>query len=156
MDADDLVTIRELEELKYRYVRALDLKDWEAFAACFTDDATATYGTRLDFTGPAEIVAFMRENLGPTMITVHQVHHPELDVDGDVATGTWSLMDRVIMTEYRFLLDGASFYTDEYRRGTDGTWRISRTSYERIYEQMVSLDDLPSFSLTANRFAPIP
>lgn len=156
MDADDLVTLRELEELKYRYVRALDCKDWDLFASCFTDDATATYGERLDFTGPGEIVAFMRENLGPTMITVHQVHHPELRVDGDVATGTWSLMDRVIMTEYRFLLDGASFYTDEYRRGADGSWRISRTSYERIYEQMVSLDDLASFSLTANRFAAAP
>ncbi|CAN5320428.1 nuclear transport factor 2 family protein [soil metagenome] len=156
VDADDLVTYRQLEELKYRYVRSLDHKDWDLFAACFTDDATATYGTRLEFSGPGEIVAFMRENLGPTMITVHQVHQPELAVDGDTATGTWALMDRVIMTEHRFLLDGSSYYHDEYRRGGDGRWRISHTTYERIYEQMVSLDDVPSFDLTANRFAPAP
>ena len=153
MDAADLVTYRQLEELKYRYVRALDTKDWELFASCFTADATAVYGARLDFTGPEQIVAFMRENLGPTMITVHQVHHPELTVDGDDAIGTWSLMDRVIMTEYRFLLDGASIYSDRYRRGSDGEWRIAHTSYERIYEQMISFDDLPSFKLTANKFA---
>lgn len=153
MDAADLATLRELEELKYRYVRALDTKDWDLFASCFTEDATASYGERLTFDGPDAIVAFMRENLGPTMITVHQVHHPELAVDGDEATGTWSLMDRVIMTEFRFLLDGASFYRDRYRRGADGVWRIAHTGYERLYEQMISFDDVPSFNLTANRFA---
>lgn len=153
MDAEDLVTIRQIEELKYRYVRALDLKDWDLFATCFTDDATATYGDRLEFAGPDEIVGYMRKTLGPTMITVHQVHHPEISVDGDTATGVWSLMDRVIMTEYRFLLDGASFYRDAYRRGDDGEWRIARTTYERTYEQMISFDDVPSFNLTANRFA---
>ena len=88
MDAADLVTFRELEELKYRYTRALDHKDWELFASCFTEDATATYGTRLEFTGPDEIVAYMRENLGTNMITVHQVHHPEFAVDGDTATNS--------------------------------------------------------------------
>jgi uncharacterized protein (TIGR02246 family) len=153
MDAADLVTLRQIEELKYRYVRALDTKDWDLFQACFTEDASAVYGERLDFTGPEQIVGFMRENLGPTMITVHQVHHPEISVDGDEATATWSLMDRVIMTEFRFLLDGASIYTDRYRRGADGEWRIAHTSYERLYEQMVSFDDVPSFNLTANKFA---
>jgi uncharacterized protein (TIGR02246 family) len=153
VNADDLVTIREIEELKYRYVRGLDTKDWDLFASCFTADASATYGERLDFTGPDQIVAFMKENLGPTMITVHQVHHPEITVDGDTAVAVWSLMDRVIMTEFRFLLDGASFYRDECRREADGRWRIARTTYQRIYEQMISFDDVPSFNLTANRFA---
>ena len=29
----------------------------------------------------------------------------------------------------------------------------AHTGYERIYEQMVSFDDVPSFQLTANKFA---
>lgn len=153
MDAADLIAIRELEELKYRYVRALDHKDWALFRSCFTDGATASYGERLTFRSADEIVRYMEDMLGPTMITVHQVHHPELAIDGDTATGTWGLMDRVIMTEYRILLDGASTYRDRYERDDEGTWRISHTSYERIYEQMVSMDDVPSFNLTANRFA---
>ena len=154
MDAADLVTFRELEELKYRYTRALDHKDWDLFAAQFTEDATAEYGSRLSFSGPDEIVAYMRENLGPTMITLHQVHHPEFTLDGDTATGTWSLQDRVIMTEYRYLLDGMSTYEDRYRRGDDGRWRISHTGYERVFEHMVSFDDVPSFHLTYNKWAP--
>lgn len=156
MDRDDLVTYRQLEELKYRYLRALDHKDWDLFASLFTSDATAEYGPRVSFDGPHAIVAFMRENLGPTMITLHQVHHPELQVEGDTATGTWSLQDRVIMTEHRLLLDGMSTYRDRYRRGPDGTWRISHTGYERVFEHMVSFDDVPSFHLTYNKWAPPP
>jgi hypothetical protein len=153
VDAADLVTYRALEELKYRYTRTLDHKDWAGFRACFVDDATATYGGRLEFASADEIVAYMQENLGPTMVTLHQVHHPELAVDGDAATGTWSLQDRVIMTEFRLLLDGYSCYHDRYVRGDDGQWRIAHTGYERIYEHIVSMDDVPSFNLLANKFA---
>jgi hypothetical protein len=153
VDVADLVTIREIEQLKYRYVRALDHKDWDLFRSCFHPDATASYGERLEFGSADEIVAYMEGNLGPTMITVHQLHHPEIEVAGDEASGTWGLMDRVIMTEFRLLLDGASTYHDAYRRGDDGAWRIAHTGYERIYEQMISFDDVPSFNLTANRFA---
>lgn len=154
MDVNDLVTYRELEELKYRYFRALDHKDWDLFATVFTEDATAVYGKRLAFTGPGEIVSYMQENLGPNMITLHQVHHPEFTLDGDTATGTWSLQDRVIMTDYRFLLDGMSTYEDKYRRGDDGVWRIAHTGYERVYESMISFDDIPSFTLNYNKWAP--
>jgi hypothetical protein len=152
VDVAELVAIREIEQLKYRYVRALDHKDWDLFRTCFVDDATASYGERLEFGSADEIVAYMRANLGPSMITVHQLHHPEIELAGDEASGTWGLMDRVIMTEFRFLLDGASTYHDRYRRDADGDWRIAHTGYERIYEQMVSFDDVPSFQLTANRF----
>ncbi len=156
MDLDDLVAYRQLEELKYRYVRTLDEKDWDRFAEVFTPDATAVYGSRLAFTGPGEIVSYMEENLGPTMITVHQVHHPEFVLNGEQATGTWALMDRVIMTEHRIQLDGAAIYRDRYERGEDGVWRVAHTSYERLYESMFSFDDVPSFDLTANKFAAKP
>ncbi len=154
MDTNDLIALREIESLKYRYMRCLDTKDWSGFAEVFTPDATAVYGSRLAFTGPGDIVAYMEENLGPSMVTVHQVHHPEITVDGDHASGSWSLMDRVIMTDFRILLDGASIYNDRYERDADGQWRIAHTSYERLYESMISFDDIPSFNMTANRFAP--
>jgi len=149
----DLVTIHEIQQLKHRYLRTLDGKDWAGFREVFCADATAAYGDRLTFTGVDEIVAFMADNLGPTMITMHQVHQPEIAVDGTEATGTWSLQDRVIMTEHRLLLEGCSIYHDRYRL-EGGTWRIAHTSYLRQFEHVVSMDDLPSFRLTANRFAP--
>ncbi len=163
MTPEDLLTLREIEQLKYRYLRTLDLKDWERFAEVFEPDATGSYGAGLEFGSAAEIVAFMRESLGPDIITVHQVHHPEIalsaagEAPGErsrrTAVGTWMLMDRVIAVSHGVLIDGASVYRDEYRCGTDGRWRIARTGYERIYESTMSLADWPSWKLTANRFA---
>jgi hypothetical protein len=148
----DFETSDELRRLKYRYLRTLDLKQWDEFASTLTADVQASYGARLSFDGRDAVVAFMRTSLPPSIITVHQCHHPELSVDGDTATGTWYLEDKVIITEHRMLLTGAAFYEDEYRRGPDG-WQISRTGYVRSYEAMQSLDDTPSWRLTANRWA---
>ena len=147
----DLVAHEELRRLKYRYLRALDLKLWDEFADTLTPDATAHYGDRLDFTGRDEIVGYMRQTVGPEIITVHHCHHPELEVDGDRASGRWALDDTVIITD-RAVLRGAAFYEDQYLR-QDGDWRIQHTGYIRTYEAMFSLKDLPSFHLTANRWA---
>jgi hypothetical protein len=145
--------LEDLRRLKYRYLRTLDLKLWDDFADTLATDIQASYGTRLSFDGRDAVVDFMRSSLPPTIITVHQCHHPELTVDGDTATGTWYLEDKVIITEHRMLLTGAAFYEDEYRRDPDGVWRISRTGYIRSYEAVQSLDDTPSWKLTANRWA---
>lgn len=151
MDHDAL---EELRQLKYRYLRTLDLKCWDDFADTLTEDVTASYGPALRFDGRGAVVDFMRNSLGPAIITVHHCHHPEIHVAGDTATGTWYLDDKVIITEHRTLLTGAAFYDDTYARCADGAWRISRTGYVRSYEAVQSLDDTPSWKLTANRWAP--
>lgn len=146
----DHETIREIEQLKYRYVRALDLKLWDEFAGTLTADVTAGYGPKLTFAGRDQVVDFMRSSLGPAIITVHHVHHPEITVDADTASGTWYLQDTVIITEHRMLLRGAAFYADRYVRTADG-WQIAETGYTRSYESIETLAD--SWKLTANRFA---
>ena len=146
---------RTIEQLKYRYLRTLDLKLWDEFADTLTEDVAASYGADLTFAGRDAVVDFMRTSLGPAIITVHQCHHPEIAMDGDTATGRWYLDDKVIITEHRLLLTGAAFYEDEYRLCPDGRWRISRTGYIRSYEAVQSLDDMPTWRLTANRFAPV-
>lgn len=88
----------------------------------------------------------MTTNMGPGLISEHRVAHPEIDVDGDVATGRWYLQDKVIVAEMKFMLVGAAFYTDTYRR-TDAGWRISSTGYDRTYELTIPLSELPGFRL---------
>jgi len=143
--------LESLRRLKYRYLRSLDLKQWDEFADTLAADVTASYGPRLQFAGRDAVVDYMRNSLPASIITIHQCHHPELDVDGEHATGRWYLEDKVIVVEHRMLLTGAAFYDDEYVRGPDGTWRISRTGYVRSYEATEQLPD--SWQLTANRFA---
>ncbi|MBF6227274.1 nuclear transport factor 2 family protein [Nocardia abscessus] len=155
----DLDAIEAVRQLKYRYFRSLDLKDWDEFADTLAVDAEGRYGTHamgepLHLDGRDAITAFMRENLGPSIISVHIANHPEIDVDGRTATGSWAFEDTVIATEYGVLIRGAGYYTDTYRRDADGKWRISSTGYRRIYESMQSLADTPSFQLLSNMWAP--
>jgi ketosteroid isomerase-like protein len=157
----DLVALEEIRQVKARYLRCVDLKLWDDLADTFTPDATAQYGTPalgkpIDLAGRDQIVGFLREKLGPDIITSHFTTQPEITVDGDTAHGTWGFEDKVIATEYRMMITGAAFYEDRFARGADGRWRIAHTGYVRTYETMMSFDDLPSFRITSNRWAPRP
>jgi len=154
----DLVALEELRRLKYRYFRTLDLKLWDDFATTLTDDVQSRYGTKvygesLALDGREAVVDFMRSKLSDDILTVHIAQHPELEVDGDEATGSWAFEDTVIVPSFKVLIRGAGYYTDRYRRDSDGRWRIAATSYDRIYESMQSLDDTPSYELLSNRWA---
>ena len=133
--------IDDIKRVKYRYLRALDTKHWDEFAGTLTEDITGDYGDRLHFTNRSELVDYMRSSLGAGVITEHRVTHPEITVDGDEATATWYLQDRVIAAEFNFMLIGAAFYHDRYRRTDDG-WKISATAYDRTYEATMSLENL--------------
>ncbi|MBV9349996.1 MAG: nuclear transport factor 2 family protein [Mycobacterium sp.] len=139
---DVIADTQAIEQVKYRYLRALDTKHWDDFADTLTEDVTGDYGSsvgeELHFTNRTDLVGYMRSALGPGIITEHRVTHPEITVSGDEASGTWYLQDRVIVAEFNFMLIGAAFYRDQYRRTTDG-WKISSTGYDRTYEATMSL-----------------
>jgi hypothetical protein len=151
---EELRALEEIRQVKYCYLRCVDLKLWDEIGEVFTSDATVDYGTMvygkpLRLSGRDEIVSFLRDKLGPDMITVHSAGQPEIVIDGGTARGTWSFEDTVIATRHRVVIKGAAFYQDRYERGEDGRWRIAHTGYVRTYEAMLSLDDLPSFRFTA-------
>lgn len=141
-DAAHLAGIAAIEQVKYRYLRGLDTKHWDEFADTLTDDVVSDYGpslgAELHFTNRTDLVDYLRSALGPGVITEHRVTHPEIAVRDDEATGTWYLQDRVIVPEFNFMLIGAAFYHDRYRRTDDG-WKISATRYDRTYEATMSL-----------------
>jgi hypothetical protein len=150
----DLQALEEIRQLKHRYLRAVDQKRWDVLEAALAEDAVADYGTRtlgkpLLLTGRAEILAFMRDNLGGDgIITFHFCGQPEIDIDGDTATGIWAFQDTVILKERRVVIKGAAYYEEKYVRLPEG-WRISYLTYNRIYETMESLDDTPSLKFLA-------
>lgn len=135
-----------IARLKYRYLRSLDTKAWDDFEACLVPEATGDYNG-LVFDDRAALVGYMRENLPAGVLTMHQVHHPEIDVDGDAGTGRWYLEDKVIVEEFKFMLEGAAFYEDRYVRGPEG-WRVSHTGYRRTWEMSYDLNDLPGVKIT--------
>ncbi|QWF84080.1 nuclear transport factor 2 family protein [Amycolatopsis sp. CA-230715] len=153
----DMIALEEIRRVKFRYLRCLDLKRWDEMAETLTADARARYGTpsygkALEFDSREAIIEFLRTTVGPGITTVHFAGQPEIEVDGDTARGTWLLQDKVIVPEHRVIIEGAAFYEDTYRR-ENGAWLISDTGYDRLYESMTPLDDLPGFKLTANRWS---
>ena len=137
MHVEDLVEFRAIEHLKYRYLRAVDLRLWDELADTLTEGATASYGGgAMTPTGREEIVEFMRSRLPTQVITSHTVHHPELELTGPgEATGRWALNDVVIDQRFDLTIRGAAVYEDRYVK-QDGTWRIAHTGYRRMYEEL--------------------
>ncbi len=133
--------IEEIQRVKYRYLRALDTKHWDEFADTLTEDVIGDYGESLGekhhFTDRESLVEFMRSSMPVGLISEHRVTHPEIDVDGDEAAGIWYLQDKIIVPEFDFMLIGAGFYRDRYRRTADG-WKISVTGYDRTYDASFS------------------
>jgi hypothetical protein len=151
--SDGRSELEQIKALKYRYLRTLDLKQWEDFADCFVPEATGEY-PGLSFDSRDALVAYLRENLGPGVLSMHHVHHPEITIDrggagdgvGARATGIWYVQDKVLVPDLSYIHEGAGFYTDRYVRTPDG-WRIEHTRCRRTYETSWSSEDLPSLRI---------
>ncbi len=126
---DDLEAIKQL---KARYFRLMDTKQWDAWRDLFTEDAVlqASPDPEERFLGRDEIVAKVSHLLRDA-VTVHHGHMPEIEVHGDTATGVWAMDDFVEMPQ--LVLHGWGHYHEEYAR-EDGRWRIrsSRLTRRRL------------------------
>ncbi len=129
--ADDLEAIRRL---KYRCLRCIDTKQWDELAECFADDATANHeGGKFSLSGRDAILDFFRRTNVSELITMHHVHHPEIEIMADgAARATWALEDYVIDLKANWSLRGAAFYDDEYVV-VDGQWKIRQTEFRRLF-----------------------
>ncbi len=121
-----------IANLKARYCRLLDTKDWEGWGQLFTEDF------HLDVTGSGgdvvkgrdAVVASVRGSIG-TAKTAHQVHFPEIEIDGDSATAIWAMEDRVVWEGGR-ALTGWGHYHERYVRTAEG-WRIAEQKLTRLH-----------------------
>ena len=141
LPAEDHESVRQL---KYAYLRCLDLKHWDEFAALFVAEATGDYAG-LSFASRDELVGYMRENLPAGRITLHQAHHPEIDVDGDHATARWYLHDKVFVPEFDVAIEGAAFYEDRVVRTAEG-WRFAHVGYRRTFESSWQMSEVPGWT----------
>ncbi len=134
MGIDDIEAIRQL---KARYFRTMDTKDWDAMRQVFTDDVvmdTTAAGGGL-VTGADEFMAFLRETLDRA-VTVHQGHMPEIELTSETtATGIWALNDIVIFPGGA-RLDGYGHYHETYEKSA-GEWRIKSSKLTRLHADFV-------------------
>jgi hypothetical protein len=159
MTLQDLVTIHEITQLKYRYVRAVDTQDWELFASVFTKNARSWYDNgALSANGRENIVAMLSSALKPSIYSSHIALHPEITVtSATTAKGIWRFEDVVHFTESDpslvaedirggERLIGAGYYYDEYEK-EDDQWKIASTGYVRLFEVIEQLRDRPNVTM---------
>lgn len=123
--------------LKARYCRFLDTKDWAGFASLFVEDVvidtTASGGPRME--GRDSAIASIRASLD-TATTTHHVHTPEIQIHGNEARGVWAMQDRLTWPGGR-KLDGAGHYHERYVR-QGGDWKIAESRLTRLYVELRS------------------
>jgi hypothetical protein len=143
--AGDLEAIRKL---KYKCLRCIDTKQWDELAECFTEDATTSHeGGKYSLAGRDAILDFFRRTNVSGLITMHHVHHPEIEVMAEgAARATWALEDYVIHLKANWSLHGAAFYEDEYV-ASGGQWKISHTGFKRIFWERWSRGEIKSLRL---------
>jgi len=120
-------------ETKARYCRFLDTKQWSAFSELFTEDVTldvSEAGGPPPVKGRDNALALVRGSI-ETARTVHQVHSPEIEVEGSSAKVLWAMQDRVAYEDGKGLV-GYGHYTERYEK-RDGRWRIASLKLTRLH-----------------------
>jgi len=129
MAVDDIEAIKQL---KSRYCRTMDTKDWVAMRDVFTDDVemdtTGSGGGAI--VGADDFMAFLTETLAE-VVTVHHCHMPEIELTSPTtATGVWAMED-MLRWPNGMELHGYGHYHETYERA-GGRWRIKRSELTRL------------------------
>jgi hypothetical protein len=127
-----------IEEVRHRYGRALDQRDWALFASLFADEVEAdfsAFGIPAGRVPRAAVVEVMKHSFRRDAMKSHQLYgNFEIVVEGDAATSLASLVGRHLLPGFE---GGDSFtlharYHDRLVRTPQG-WRISATRLEVLF-----------------------
>jgi 3-phenylpropionate/cinnamic acid dioxygenase small subunit len=141
MRLQDLADRLEIDDLLTRYATAVDTKDWNLFATCFTADAFIDYTSAGGIKGTlSEVKQWLAQVMTGFPMTQHLVTNRAVHVDGNTATCRSCLFNPMGVPDNNGLMvffEGG-YYRDKLVRTADG-WRIA----ERIEE--------PTFSTRLHR-----
>lgn len=139
----DLEAIERIKQLKARYLRFLDTANLDGLQSVFCDDATVNFKSpsyEIGFKGWSDLKAFFAQAFSDRKYGMHTVHHPEISIEGDTATGHWYLHDLFINEDEKTVLQGSALYADRYIRNGDN-WLIQHSGYERLLEVVSPLPE---------------
>jgi uncharacterized protein (TIGR02246 family) len=124
--------VEAIKQLKARYCRLMDTKDWAGYRKCFTDDVTmdTTESGGNVITGADAFLTFLTAMIGD-VVTVHQCHTPEIEITSAAeATGIWAMEDMLRFPDGSEL-HGYGHYHERYQR-RDGEWLITASTLTRL------------------------
>jgi hypothetical protein len=123
--------IEAIKQLKARYCRFMDTKDWISYRQCFTDDVTmdTTDSGGSVISGADAFLTFLIAAIGE-VVTVHQCHTPEIELTSATeADGIWAMEDMLRFPDGSEL-HGYGHYQERYEKvGSD--WLIKASTLTR-------------------------
>jgi hypothetical protein len=138
--------IDQIRELRARYARYADTKQWTKFATIFTADAVLRFfnpdGTLANEVTGAEFAETIGGRVGPGQPIHHFFTHEIAFTSDTTATGLWAMEDLIFYDrdehpDARFTtMHGYGHYHDAYRK-VDGVWRISGADLTRLRVDIV-------------------
>jgi hypothetical protein len=141
MDLATVEAVEQISQLKARYFRLMDQKQWEEWRDVFTEDVTATYhgvprvhdrdiNGELRCHGRADLVAKVGGFLN-TGISVHHGHMPEITITSPTtARGIWAMVDYLRMPQ--FIMKGYGHYKEDYVKEEE-KWKIKTILLTRLH-----------------------
>jgi hypothetical protein len=130
--------VEAIKQLKARYFRTMDTKDWSGMREVLTDDViidtTGSGGTVV--TGADAFLAFLQSRLHDA-ITVHHGHTPEIELTSPTtASGIWALQDLIIGPDGT-RLQGYGHYHERYEK-VAAEWRIAHSTLTRLHIEITT------------------
>jgi hypothetical protein len=138
-DVERLVAAEQIKQLKARYFRCLDTKDWACLEAVYAPDVRVTFLNSPDqkpesvqpVIGRANIIASQKRSVTP-LLTVHHGHMPEIEITSPTtAIGIWAMEDLVEGRDGTNRMRGYGHYHETYER-IDGQWMIKTLLLTRL------------------------
>ena len=131
--------IEAIKNLKARYYRSMDTKQWDGWRKVFAEDGSIDCTEEAPqngvIVGREECIAFVSGQL-EGVTTCHHGHMPEIELTSDTAaTGIWAMEDHLWVSEgnplpYRSL-HGYGHYHETYEK-VDGAWYIKTLKLTRL------------------------
>lgn len=132
-DVDTIKDWMAICNAKARYCRTLDTKDWAGYRDLFTEDyeLDVSEGTDLPIIRGRDAAIAQVQSSILTAKTAHQVHSPEITINGDEAFAIWALQDRVVWGPGK-ALTGYGHYHERWVR-QNGEWKIAALKLTRLH-----------------------
>ena len=148
-DLERLIDIESIKNLKARYFRAIDEKNWELLRAVFHDDveldyrgaATDAFGNNLIPDATVSVVHGADEGVktvSGSLVGIRSVHHghmPEIEIiSKGLARAIWPMYDLLIFPPESAIstLVGHGQYFEEYLK-VAGDWKIRKLRLKRFH-----------------------
>ncbi|MDP6876308.1 MAG: nuclear transport factor 2 family protein [Alphaproteobacteria bacterium] len=128
-----LLDREDISQVLYRYATAIDTRDWDLLATCFTEDLEAdfrSFGGREVVKGRDTWLEAIKSTIAGLDATQHLTANHVHNVDGDSATLVAYLQAvhrlDTARSDPEYTVGG--YYTCDMLRGDDGQWRMRRYS----------------------------